>query len=194
MGVAEEVLAASLEAQGEDHQALEEYHKMVVDGGAKYPRVLVPYAQLLLKSGKWAEAVAVYNFDPGKPKPGSDLPDWAEGRFSPDVPKPRAFAVALHIARGQIYSNTPDWAGERQNTEAMAEYEKALALEPDSARANFFYGFGWKRLSPDERGKYGTEQQAKAALLKAVRIGKGDVKKAAEKELRVAMNPSRPPK
>ena len=60
-GVADEVLAAALEAQGKDQEALQAYWVMVVDQNASYPRVLLPYAQLLLKSGQWAQAVAVYN-------------------------------------------------------------------------------------------------------------------------------------
>ena len=108
----------------------------------------------------------------------------ANSHFSPDVPEPAALATALHIARGMIYNATPDWAGEPQNTEAMAEYGKALQLAPDNALGNYFYGAGWQHLSPAERVKFGTLQQAKAHLRKAEKTGNAGVKAAAQKTLK----------
>lgn len=66
----------------------------------------------------------------------------------------------------------------------MAEYTKALQLAPDNALTNYFYGVGWQRLSPAERAKFGTAQQAKAALQKAVKVGDASVKTAARKALK----------
>ncbi len=181
-GVAEEVLAAALDAQGKDQEALQAYHKMVVDEKSDHLRDLLSYAQLLLKAGQWGQAVAVYNQILSPPGAGDFAR--ANSRFSPDVPEPAALAVALHIILGQEYGGQPDWAGESQNTEAMAEYAKALQLAPNDALVNYHYGTGWQRLTPAEKAKFGNAAQARAALQKAAKLGEGDVKKNAEEALK----------
>ena len=185
-GVPAEVLAASLDAQGKDKEALQAY-QTVVEHYDKQPRNLLPYAQLLLKSGQWAQAVAVYN--QALPSLGHEELEQITSHFSPDVPQPEALATAIHLERGQLYNAASDWAGEPQDREAMAEYQKALQLAPNNALTNYYYGVGWQKLSPAERVKFGTAQQAKAALQKAVKIGNANVKKAAQKALQVAMRP-----
>ena len=193
-GVPAEVLAAALEGQGKDKEALKAYRVMVVDEKATYPRVLLPYAQLLLKSGQWAQAVAVYNQalplipDVGTHRENPTVHDGdlmaANSHFSDEVPEPAALSTALHIARGMVYSSTPSWSGDAQNTEAMGEYRKALQLAPDNALTNYFYGVGWQKLNPTERMKFGTVQQAKAHLRKAEKTGNASVKAAAAKTLK----------
>ena len=191
--VASEVLAAALEAQGKDQEALQAY-KTVVEHYDRQPRNLLPYAQLLLKSGQWAQAVAIYNEAlPSLPDVGphperpivhdGDLIT-ASSHFSPDVPEPAALATALHIARGMIYNSTTGWAGDSLDKEAMAEYGKALQATPDNALANYYYGVGWHKLSPTERVKFGNAEQAKAALKKAASLGDSDVKKMADETLK----------
>ncbi len=194
-GRAEEVLAAALEGQGKDQEALQQY-QIVVEHYDKQARNLLPYAGLLLKSGQWAQALAVYNQAlPHLPDVGPHLEATivhdgdmmrANSRFSPDVPKPMALATAIHISRGMVYNTTPGWAGTGQDTEAMTEYAKALQTAPDNALANYYYGIGWHKLAPTDRVKFGTAQQAKAALQKAVRIGNANVKAAALKALKNA--------
>jgi len=196
-GIANEVLGAALDAQGKEQGALQVYHAWIMeekDGPKGQARDLLPYALLLLKSGQWAQALAAYNAAlPGLPSvgPHRETPIVQDGEvmranshFSPDVPEPTALATAIHIARGLVYNASSDWAGESQNEEAAAEYGKALQLAPDSPLTNYYYGVGWQQLSPAERAKSGSEQQAKAALQKAVLLGKGDVKKAALKALK----------
>lgn len=193
-GVADEVLASSLEAQGKDREALGHYHIMVVDQKAGYPRVLLPYAQLLLKSGRWAEAVAVYNQalpllpDVGTHQENPTVHDGdlmtASSHFSADVPEPATLATALHIARGMVYNTTPAWSGDAQDTDAMAEYARALQIAPDNALANYYYGVGWHKLTPAEQVKFGTVQQAKAHLQKAEKVGNASIKAAAKKALK----------
>ncbi len=190
-GVSKENLAAALAAQGKDQEALQEYRAIAAGG---QPRNLLPYAQLLLKSGQWAQAVTVYNQAlPNLPDvgPHPETPIVHDGdqiradsHFSPDVPEPAALAVALHIARGMVYNTTPGWAGTGQDTEAMAEYGKALQLAPDNALANYYYGVGWHKLSPAERIKFGHADQAKAALQKAAQSGDPSVKKMAAETLK----------
>jgi tetratricopeptide (TPR) repeat protein len=181
-GRAEEVLAAALEGQGRDKEALEAYRVMVVDEKAAYPRVLLPYAQLLLKSGQWAQAVAVYN--QALPSLGHEELEQITSHFTPDEPQPEALATAIHLERGQLYNAASDWAGEPQNTEAMTEYQKALQLAPNNALTNYYYGVGWHKLSLAERVKFGHSDQAKAALQKAAQLGDPSVKKMAEETLK----------
>ena len=196
-GIANEMLGAALDGQGKEQEALQVYHAQVIDGkgglGGQTCNLL-PYALLLLKSGHWAQALAAYNRavtslpDVGRHTETVTVHDGdvirANSHFSPDVPDPTALATAIHIARGLIYNASSDWAGEPQNTEALAEYAKALQLAPNSPLTNYYYGTGWQELSPAERAKVGSVQQAKAALQKAVLLGKGDVKKAALKALK----------
>lgn len=192
-GVPKEILAESLDAQGRSQEALQVY-KTIIKRFDRQPRNLLPYAQLLLKSGQWTEALAVYNQAlPHLPDIGShpETPVVHDGdlmransHFSADVPEPAALATALHIARGMVYNVTPSWVGEAQDTEAMAEYGKALQLAPNNALTNYYYGAGWQKLSPTERTKFGTVQQAKAALQKAEKTGNAGVKAAAQKALK----------
>lgn len=180
-GVSAEVLAASLEWQGKDQEALQAY-QTVVEHYDRNSRSLLPYAQLLLKSGQWAQAVTVYNR--ALPILGNDELEKETSHFSPDVPEPVALETAIHLERGQIYNGTFGWAGDSQNVEAMDEYKKALQLAPDNALTNYYYGAGWQKLSPTERVKFGTVQQAKAHLQKAEKVGNANVKAAAEKALK----------
>ena len=108
----------------------------------------------------------------------------ANSQFSAEVPEPAALATALHVARGMVYNDTMGWAGDTQNKEAMGEYTKALHLAPDNALTNYFYGVGWQKLSPSERVKFGTVQQAKVHLRKAEKVGNASVKAAAAKALK----------
>lgn len=202
-GIANEVLGAALDAQGKEQEALQVYHAQVIDskghlGGQTSS--LLPYALLLLKSGQWVPALAAYNQaitslpDVGRHPETVTVHDGdvirANSHFSPDVPEPTALATAIHIARGLVYNASSDWTHEPQNTEALAEYAKALRLAPTSPLANYYYGTGWQELSPAERAKVGSVQQAKAALQKAILPGKGDVKKAAQKALKDLNKPA----
>ena len=139
------------------------------------------YALLLSQTGQGAEAAVIYQ------KALPDVPDVrgddGAALLEAATPSPEALQAAAHVSVGlcaTFFTNHDD---------AMREFDKAQRLQPDSALTNYFYAYGWKNLTPAERGKYGTEQQAKAALLKAIRLGKGEVKKAAQKALMVAMKP-----
>ncbi len=137
------------------------------------------FANLLSQTGQWAEAISVYE---------KAIPDSAYGdapkmnvHFDPQVPMPLQLQAMAHVATGIEYT-------ERGETiKAFTEFEKGLVLAPDSAFANYYYGYGWQQLSPAERAQFGTAAQAKAALQKASRIGKGAVRNAATHALQVAM-------
>ena len=179
-------LAETLTSEGRTTDALQAYFFVFHPGpglswgGSYMPKANLEYALLLNHNGQWTEAVDYYN---------AALPDlvkWdykANLHFDAAVPQPALLAAAAHIGLG-LYDNfeyEPD-----SNTKALQEYEAALQLAPDWDAANYYYGYGWQKLSPAERAKSGTVQQAKAALQKAVKIGNARVKAAAEKALKSA--------
>lgn len=171
-GVALETLAAALDAEGKTKEALAAYQK-ISDEGDVYPRNLIPYALLLLKAGHWAEAVAAYN---------KQLPYLSDGQlmaanshFSADVPQPKELETALHIALGLTCSYEATWGGHSQSAKALSEYKKAIALEPNSALGNLYYG---RALRQAHR-----IAEAKAAFKKAAALGNDNVKAAAQKEI-----------
>jgi len=178
-GLAQEFLAASLNAQGKTQEALQAY-KVMADEGDVFPRNLVPYAVLLLKSGQWSQAATIYN----KALPNLGDMIQANSHFSPDVPQPRELAVALHVAQGLTYIGDAGWGSHSRHEEAMGEFDQALRLAPDSALANYYYGFGWQHLDLKSHTRAANAQQAKAAFQKAAALGGADVKKAAGEELR----------
>jgi hypothetical protein len=144
------------------------------------------YALLLNETRQWAEAVTVY--ESALPLlPGGDLPK-VDIHFSQDKPQPLELEAAAHIALGLDLSFTgwEDSLSAGQNHKAMKNYAAALRLEPEWPLANYYYSYGWQRLEPADRAKFASAQQAKATLQKAVKIGKGDVRKAAQKALKNA--------
>ena len=186
-GVAQDVLAASLYTQGKMQEALEVY-KAIDDENDAFPHNQLPYAQLLLQTGHWKQAVAAYN----KALRLLDFGDLvrANSNFSPDVPQPTELAAAIQVGMGLTMSGG-DFHGTYQarTQQAMSHFQKALALEPDNALVNYYYGYGWRKLSPTDQTKFRDAQQAKAALQKAATAGSPSVKKAAKKAMRIAANP-----
>jgi Tfp pilus assembly protein PilF len=172
-GEAEELLAHALNAQGKTPEALRAYG-VIAHEGSEEPRILLPYALLLLKTGHWAQAVFAYN---------KQLPYLAENKlmvanshFSPEVPQPRQLATAIHLALGSTYAASMSWGRHSQDDKALAEFRQALALTPDSALAYLYYGRQLKHM--------GHRAEAQAAYTKAADLGDGDVKAAAETALR----------
>lgn len=180
-GLAQEVLASSLNAQGRTQEALQAY-KVIADGGGAFSRNLVPYARLLLESGQWAQAVIAYNTALTDLSFGEMMK--ANSRFSAEVPQPRELAVALHIAQGLVYASGDNLGTRSKHEEGMREFAQALKLQPNSALTNYYYGFGWQQLDLRSRARAVYAPQAKAALQKAAALGSGDVKKKAEEALR----------
>ena len=182
---AERGLAEALTAQGKITEAIQLYRMLIyqyprnLSSVAQEVRTLMRYAIVLSQMGQWPEAVSVYE----KALPGTlfhGMPN-LDVHFDPQIPVPAQLQAIAHVACGIEFIKHGD------NLRAFKEYEKGSYLTPDSALVNYYYGDGWQQLSPAEQTKFGSEQQAKAALQKAVKIGKGPVKKAAQKALRTAM-------
>ena len=181
-GATREILAGALDGQGRTQEALQEYGR-IVSKGATVPRTLLPYALLLLKTGQWAQAVAAYDqaLPTAQQLKGVQIKDglWllrAGTQFSADAPDPVGLATAIHIGLGIIYDSSADSAHESQDEQALTEYKQALALMPDWALANYFYGYGL--------GELGLRQQSVAAYQKASDLATGDVKTAADRALK----------
>ncbi len=171
-GIAQEVLAAALNAQGKTQEALEVYQQMASVGGDQ-ARNLLPYALLLLKAGQWAPALAAYN--KAQPFANGTLIS-ANNHFARTVPQPKDLEAAIHIALGLTYGSEASWGGHSQDDKAMSEHKQALALEPNSALANYYYGYALQRM--------GRRAEAQAAFKKAATLGSNDVKATAEREIR----------
>ena len=90
------------------------------------------------------------------------------------------FEVALHIAQGIVYKGDPGEDSSSPYVTAMRQYAKALQLAPNSALANYYYGYGWPHLPLRSPMKAATAQRAKAALRRAAALDRSGVKKAAE--------------
>ena len=166
-GLGQEYLAQSLDAQGKTQEALQAY-RITANEEGNFPRNMLPYALLLLKTGQWAQAAVAYN---------KQLPYLTEGalmmansNFSADVPEPQELETAIHIGLGL----TGDFRGHHwkrgPGDPTLSEFHKALALAPASPLANYYYAFGL-----NQQGRRG---EAKAAFAKAAQLGGDDVKAA----------------
>lgn len=176
-GLAQEILASALNAQGRTQEALEAYQQMA-DEGTDEPRNLLPYALLLLKAGQWAPAVEAYNKQLpylGDPFQGAKAALMSTlGPFTPDTPRPRELAIAIHICLGVIYAGAT-WGRHSQDDKALREFEQAVALAPDFGLAHLYYGHKLQSL--------GRRAEAQAAFRRAAALGHGTVKAAAEEAL-----------
>jgi tetratricopeptide (TPR) repeat protein len=169
----QEVLAAALYAQGKDQEAFQVY-KAIADRGANAARNEYPYALLLLKSGHWAKAVEAYNTALTL---GGDVDALqANSHFSPNVPQPAALEAAIRIGMGV----TADGGGfygtyQQRREQALAQFQKALALEPNNPLVHYYYGYGLT--------KAGQRAQAHTEFQKAADTGNASVKKAAKQAM-----------
>ena len=177
-------LAEALVGEGKTAEADQMYRTLIYEEPLKWSsyaqetRTMMRFAVLLSQTGKWSEATSVYKNALSKAT-FEDAPK-LDANFDPQIPMPLLLQAMAHTAIGLEYS------GHADNTAAFAEYNKGMQLQPDNPFVNYYYGIGWQRLSPADRAKFGTAQQAKAALQKAVLIGNADVKKAAQKALKDA--------
>lgn len=178
-GRGQEILAAALDAQGKKEEALQAY-KVLADEGDVKPFNELPYARLLLETGHWEQAVEAYN----KQLPyisNGDLVQ-ASGDFSPNAPRPTDLAVAIHIGLG-LTTGWRGYHGTYQDSvrQEQQQFQQALSLAPRSSLANYYVGYGMKRL--------GRHAEAQAAFQKVAALDDGDIRAAALKELPTAMPP-----
>ena len=177
-------LAEAFVGEGRTAEADQIYRALIYQEPLKWSsdaqetRTMMGFVVLLSQTGHWAEATSVYKNALGKAIFG-DAPK-IDVQFDPQIPMPLLLQAMAHIAIGLEYS------GHADNHAAFAEFDKGMRLQPNNALTNYYYGQGWQKLSPTERVKFGTPQQAKAALQKAVKIGDTNVKAAAMKALKNA--------
>lgn len=179
--LAPELLAASLDAQGKNAEALAAYQTLA-ERGSVHPRDLLPYSLLLLKNGQWAEAVAAYN----KTLPyiaSSELLN-VNSHFTAADYKPAALSAAIHIGIGMTYLSSAGWFGTSRKDAGLIHLQQALTLEPDAPLTNYYYGYGWRQLDRSSSLKAANATRARAAMQKAATTEDGDLKKAAEESLR----------
>jgi len=184
---AERGLAEALVAQGETEEALQLYRKVTrhyddrATSVAQESRTLMRFAILLSQVNQWPEAVSFY--EKALPKSAfGDAPKMDE-HFDPQVPMPTELQAMAHVAIGIEYT------GHNANKDAFAEFEKGAHLAPDSALANYYYGYGWQHLALKGQTRAALAPQAKAAFQKAANLGGGDVKKNAEESLKAFAPP-----
>ncbi len=181
-------LGEALTGQGRVKEAIQAYQTLIYKDPFKWSsiaqevRTQMYYAALLGQTGHWTEAVSIYEKALANVPKFGDTP-LAETHFNPRLPMPTQLWTMAHIASGL------QWQGSGENKAAFIEFGKAMSLDSDSVFANYYYGYGWQRLDPKDKAKIENAQQAKAALEKAVKLGKPDVKKAAQKALLVAAKP-----
>ena len=141
------------------------------------------YALLLSQTGQQAEAVMIYNkafpmMSGGHLRELQRLPD-------PATLFPAAFQSSVHIVLG-MYIALEGWPVSN-HTQSIQEFDPALRLAPDSPLANYYYGYGWRKLPPAERAKRaampGQLDAVKAALEKAAKPGAESVSAAEMKQL-----------
>ncbi|GAB4454823.1 MAG: hypothetical protein OHK0029_09970 [Armatimonadaceae bacterium] len=105
------------------------------------PHVLLPFALLLQKQGKWAEAVSVYNHT--MPFVDKEKPATYQGRgymfavrvtqqFSPTVPENRRFEYAANVALAIGY-----YGGDNEK-EIEQCLNRAVELQPRSPEAHYY--------------------------------------------------------
>ena len=182
LGAVKRKLAEVLTAEGRIPEALQEYQAVIYPGGGhgddySDPRCLLNYAILLNRTGQWDKAVFMY--EKALPTlPGGTMPQYAV-QFDPDDPQSVALEAAAYVGLGldSDFRCDDDVATGMHFDRAVAEFGKALALEPSWGMANYYYGYGLRKM--------GRKTEAQAAFKKAASLdqGNGDVKAAAEAAL-----------
>jgi tetratricopeptide (TPR) repeat protein len=143
--IAEDVLALSLNAEGKDDDAGKVFADLYANEESD-PRVMLPYALLLIKHGNGQQALKVYQR--ALPRVGDGellygarmLED--ESNYSPDSLDVSELEMYIHIALGFTYNTSISWGGHSQGELALSEYSKAIAIDRDSDLANLAYANG----------------------------------------------------
>lgn len=177
-------IAEALEKQGKTSEAIVAY-RTLTNPGPKWgstlvsdPAVLMRYAVLLIRANQWPEAVQVYEKAAGRLNDGQGaaLPPLPTN-FSPQMRRPADLAAMAHVGLGRAQ------AKRGRSDAALAEFAQAAKLRPNSAVAQFYYGYGLKAVGRAAEAKAAFTRAAAAAAAAAT-SGQGEVKTAAENELR----------
>lgn len=148
-GFGSELLAQTLDAEGKETEALQEY-KSMVNAGDNHREDLLSFSLLALKAGRWADAVKAYD-KAIPPLTGADLASAAKGsksdtydlraenNFSIDNPQATALLSAAHTGLGILLSMHSDLAGNDQDDLAVKHFKAASDLSPDSELVKRYY-------------------------------------------------------
>ncbi len=138
-----ENLAYALIGQGQKRAALQLLHNLfyqkgkslVTSGNRLKPHMI--YALLCDEAGNWREAVTAYNLVYPLANDGGSMPKLALV-FEVSKPEPMLLAAAIHVCLGlkDFFSLSQ---GNLKSLQALAQYRKALQLEPNWDVANFYY-------------------------------------------------------
>ena len=167
-------LAKCYEATGDTADEIKSYRRLVyssnrADKGyhCNDNKQLIEFVLLLSKSGQASEALSVYQHavarinQPGRKVP---LPTFAAGPGHSPL-KPEHLQAMAHISLS-IVSNVND---------ALPQLQEAIRLYPDSAIAYFYLGDYLRRFTDIHK-----KEQAKDAYAKAMKLGSGPVRAAAQ--------------
>ncbi len=174
-------LALALERQGKTSEALSAYRSLSAPNTSwdstlkREPTILLRYSLMAAQKGTWPEAVAAYETAASKLNRGQNaaLPPLPTN-FSPQLRRAADLTAMAHVGLGMAQAKCG------RSDAALAEFAQAAKLRPNSAVAQFYYGYGLKAV--------GRAAEAKAAFTRAAAAaatsGQGEVKTAAENELR----------
>jgi tetratricopeptide (TPR) repeat protein len=172
-GFGDEILAPALAAQGKTKEAMQMYSFLMSQNDIN-GRVELPYALLLLKDGKYDDALSVYRRV--LPVIGSNLDIGstsliADSDFLPDEKDVKKLEADIRIALGFTYDGATTWGGHSQQAKALAEFAAAYALEKDSPLADIAYANGLREV--------GRNLEARAILQSVASASKGEIKESA---------------
>lgn len=136
---------------------------------ARDTSVLMRFIILDVQAGNWNEAVQVYNKAAPEVTLGSHFPK-ITASFDVRFPRSQRLQAAAHVALGIARSKREEYE------QSVQEYAEALRLHPGSPLAHYYLGYSLRKMG---RGK-----EAKEEFRKAANLGRGEVKAAAERELR----------
>lgn len=169
-------LAQTLEREGKNAQSIRVYRYLLYPkqgwqtSEEQNPILRMHLALLLAGDKQWAEAVSIYESTIGGVSYGEDFPA-LDVHFRPNAPQPALFRAMAHLVMGVTHK------GHADGVQALAEYAAAVRADPSLALAHYYHGQGLLTL--------GRRVEARAAFEQANELDdKGDVRQAAEKELR----------
>jgi len=176
-GTAAIFLPLALAGQGKDDAAMKDYAQLEASRHTE-PEILLPYASLLLKHGQYSQALEAYQ----KAVPrvsyttieGKEvLADSSVFDSRREEPGRLEANIDVYLGLVGVYCGfgTKHYSPERQ----MAEFKKALDLEPGAPLTNLAYAYGLKQLN--------REPEAIAVYKKVVDKYTGVAKSSAQQEI-----------